>query len=846
MLEMITIEIEKLEKIELIIEKQKKLRIIGYLLIPIIVGFFIIKKSNENIYILIERIEKLTYIIIPKIEFSTQETENELKKIIDDNIYLIYPVRADLLNKLKNDRDILFNLRKRQGIFNESFIEFLDLSIDKTTYSINFVENFNKKLVIKTKKDYEFLFKKSTVELNDEQKTAIITDDKHNLIVAAAGSGKTEVLIIRIAYLVCREPKKILENRILVLAFQKKAAEEIEKRLTERFGINIKVKTFHSFGLEILKKVHLTRNIFNSTYNNRIKDLYERAEKDLSFQNKLIDYIKNFGDEEQLKQKSDFEKKEQWYCYMHNLRYTTLNGTQVKSEEEKAIMNFLLSHKINRKNIKILYEHPAKWMKYTDEKGDIIIPKPDFFLPDYDIYIEHWALNEKGRVPEWFKGNNPTKTYKRGMKAKIERFKQQKKYSLVETTSGEFKQKDFFENFKKKLIEEITNKNPEKKIYLSVMDYSELVKIVWKTCKESMNRNFLNVETFINKAKTNGLTPQNIQERLEKETWSPKQKAFAEIALVIYREYEKELHNANEIDFNDMINLALIELKNNKSLFENVFDHILIDEYQDISKQRCQLIKELMRKNNNCKLFCVGDDWQSIMGFTGSNLEFFVKFQNYFDHPARTDLTINYRSIKSIVDAGTESIKYNGDAQLKKITKAKRNEEKKITVYSSLNENIWMYYNQIAVHCINIVKEYLEKGYEPRDIMILYRIVKPPLINQIHEQIKKNNIPIKVNSRSPNSISLMTIHKSKGLQAKVVILLTADKGLYGFPCEIEDLLIFEPAMDTKYNNKEEEERRLFYVALTRSKEDIIIYTQKNAESMFLREIQKYTEIIDLD
>jgi DNA helicase-4 len=466
---------------------------------------------------------------------------------------------------------------------------------------------------MKIKKEYEFLFIKSTVELNDEQKTAIITDDKHNLIVAAAGSGKTEVLIIRIAYLVCREQKKMLENRILVLAFQKKAAEEIEKRLTERFGINIKVKTFHSFGLEILKKAHLTRNIFNSTYNNRIKDLYERAEKDPSFQNKLIDYIKNFGDEEQLKQKSDFEKKEQWYCYMRNLRYTTLNGTQVKSEEEKAIMDFLLSHKINGKNIKILYEHPAKWMKYTDEKRDIIIPKPDFFLPEYDIYIEHWALDKKGRVPEWFKGNNPTKTYKRGMKAKIERFKQQKKYSLVETTSGEFKQKDFFENFEKKLIEEITNKNPETKNYLSVMDYSELVKIVWKTCRESMNRNFLNVETFINKAKTNGLTPQNIQERLEKETWSPKQKAFAEIALVIYHEYEKELHNANEIDFNDMINLALIELKNNKSLFENVFDHILIDEYQDISKQRCQLIKELMRKNNNCKLFCVGDDWQSIM-----------------------------------------------------------------------------------------------------------------------------------------------------------------------------------------------------------------------------------------
>jgi hypothetical protein len=138
MLEMITIEIEKLEEMELKIEKQKKLRIIGYLLVPIIVGFFVIKKSNENIYILIERIEKLTYEIIPKIEFSTQETENELKKIIDDDIYLIYPVRADLLDKLKNNRDILFNLRKKQGIFKESFNEFLDLSFNKTTYSIGY------------------------------------------------------------------------------------------------------------------------------------------------------------------------------------------------------------------------------------------------------------------------------------------------------------------------------------------------------------------------------------------------------------------------------------------------------------------------------------------------------------------------------------------------------------------------------------------------------------------------------------------------------------------------------------------------------------------------------------
>jgi len=90
----------------------------------------------------------------------------------------------------------------------------------------------------------------------------------------------------------------------------------------------------------------------------------------------------------------------------------------------------------------------------------------------------------------------------------------------------------------------------------------------------------------------------------------------------------------------------------------------------------------------------------------------------------------------------------------------------------------------------------------------------------------------------------MTVHKSKGLQAKVVFLLCVDRGLYGFPSEIEDPFIFGPAMYGKLNNKEEEERRLFYVAITRSKEDVIIYTQKDNESIFLNEIQKYTEVIE--
>ena len=163
-----------------------------------------------------------------------------------------------------------------------------------------------------------------------------------------------------------------------------------------------------------------------------------------------------FGDEEAIKQQSDFKTKNEWLLYMQNLTYTTLDGKKVKSEGERTIFNFLFTHKINEKYINLRYEHPAEWMNYTNEKGEIKTPKPDFFLPEYNIYIEHWAIDERGNVPEWF-----DQDYRKGMNAKIDRFKKQKKYSLIETTYGEFKNNNFIDNFENKLIKEIRRKYPD-------------------------------------------------------------------------------------------------------------------------------------------------------------------------------------------------------------------------------------------------------------------------------------------------------------------------------------------------------------------------------------------------
>jgi DNA helicase-4 len=297
-----------------------------------------------------------------------------------------------------------------------------------------------------------------------------------------------------------------------------------------------------------------------------------------------------------------------------------------------------------------------------------------------------------------------------------------------------------------------------------------------------------------------------------------------------------------------MINLAVQELNNQKNLFKNTFDHILIDEYQDISTQRYNLIKAFMAKNENCKLFCVGDDWQSIMGFTGSNLDFFVNFENYFDHPARTDLTINYRSCKSIVDLGADIIKQNGNAQIHKETIANNSSKRQIKVYSStLDPRDWMQsYEQTMAHCVDRIAEYLSIGYNPEDILILARIIKPKVIKgNLSEFGKMKKISISTELNNPHHIHFMSVHKSKGLQARVVFVLDVVKGLYGFPCEKENPDIYEPAILGPKRKREEEERRVFYVAVSRAKEDLIMYTKKDEMSDFLKEIKEHLVVEEI-
>jgi len=787
-----------------------------------------------------------------------QKLEFDWNKFNEDDLYLEYSIKEGFLAEAKKGEEI--SKIPWYLFFDRVLREEIKQNLNKLRGYPKIINSYNKRFVKQKISEYSPLFSKSPYPLDRNQKKAVIKDDKHNLVVAGAGSGKTETLITRIAYLIKRKSKPIKTSRILALAFQNKAAKEMSERLKERYGLNVEVRTFHSLGNKVLEELAETSGKnppklkFGgengaSGYHNFIDQLFRKKESTPEFKKKLIKYLKYFGDEEKVKKEKDFERKEEYSEYMKNLRYTALDGTKVKSEAEREIMNFFITHNLNGKKIKALYEAKAEWMEYLDPLSEKLrIPCPDFFFPDFDIYLEHWAIDNNGRVPAWFEKDNYLET----MELKKNKFLEQEKYSLVETKSSDYLKGNFNNLIKGRLLNVLKDKFPDKEFLFEELGYKELIERVWNGCSESVKLLSSKIADFIIVAKTYNLRPEGLRRNLGNGCWSKRQLSFGEIALEIFKDYEGELHGSNQIDFPDMINLAVNGLRGIKALYENKFDHILVDEYQDISTQRYNLIKSLMEKNDGCHLFCVGDDWQSIMGFTGSNLNFFVKFRDYFNHPERTDLEVNYRSIKSIVDTGAEIIKNNGDSQLKKRAIAHDEEVRKIKVYSSKFgnsnwEEIKRYYEQVSEHCMKKILEYRERGYPWGEIMILRRINPPGgrMTNILNSEAQKLKIPLSEDTQNPNTVSLITVHKSKGLQAKVVFILNVDKGLYGFPNELQSPDILEPATEGKNEDKEEEERRLFYVAVTRAKEDVIIYHQGCSKSKFLDEIKTHVKIEEI-
>ena len=317
-----------------------------------------------------------------------------------------------------------------------------------------------------------------------------------------------------------------------------------------------------------------------------------------------------------------------------------------------------------------------------------------------------------------------------------------------------------------------------------------------------------NIISMIKMIKCNNLSIYKIK-RIRNSCISNEDKIFYYFVLSIYKIYQEELFSERKIDFDDMIIYARDLVK--KRGFRRNYKYILIDEYQDISKIRFELILEIL-KNTNAKLMCVGDDYQAIYGFSGSNLNIFLDFFKYFPNGKRIDIKNTYRNSYELIHTSLKFIKRN-PYQLKKSIHAK---------FLFKYPIVLVYYDDFKKSYNDLFNYlYLE---DEKKVLVLSRY------NKDLEEVKKID-------HTGIETRYLTVHMAKGLEEESVVLIKFSNDYLGFPSKIENNRLLSLINDSDEDIPYAEERRLFYVALTRCKKRIYILVPRDNPSIFLKEIR---------
>jgi superfamily I DNA/RNA helicase len=661
--------------------------------------------------------------------------------------------------------------------------------------------------------------------LNDKQREAVVSEDKRLLVLAGAGSGKTKTLLQKLIYLI--EEKGVSPSSILAITFTKNATNEMidrliisadqtgeyekllfDKRLSkadkdkERFLQQKKykwidgltVRTFHSFCYSILRNYgvnefdnkfriigdekkdeedELSKHVAPETVFEVVHKLLIEQCEDTEFLLQLKRYILDY-----IIDKIHLKKTDGNYLPKDGKYFTTLDGTKVRSKSEQFIADWFYRH-----SIKYEYEPLLNVKDFAFH--------PDFYIPEANLYIEHVSdksFSTKDKEEQFQKGN----------------------LLLVKTFEAMTKDSALFNHTLDKVVK---NRLPA--------NYHATVAL---TYKEEFNGYHEDVKDFVAQIMriTDMIKVENIDFDLVLENARKDQhervRNFYELAIPIVKKYVRYCTDKSYLDFNDLISRSTSLFQNYEDIankYKNKYQYILVDEFQDVNNLQVDLIKLLL--TDQTQLFCVGDDWQSIYGFRGSNVSYIVDFENHFPNSKVIKLNLNYRSTQNIVGASNEVIKHNKFKVEKEIQASKKSEHK-IVVYSGSNQD------ENIQFCFDKVKELLEDGLTNDDILFLYRRSK--MYSPYFFRFK--NEGMRVQSK--------TIHAAKGLEAKVVFIIGLTEGNGGFPDIWLEDRIFQVIKKANHDLLMEEERRLFYVAITRAKDKLFLITEKGNESSFLKEI----------
>ena len=651
--------------------------------------------------------------------------------------------------------------------------------------------------------------------LDKQQRRSIVSEEDNCLVVSSAGSGKTSSIVGKVKYLT--EIKGIVPERILLISYTNKAAAE----LTERMATNgLKGYTFHKLAIDIIGKTTGTKPSICDNTDSLFVDIYHKLLDKSSFKKSIveyfIDYQTNEADWEQRKNERREQLSEQKSVQLKAM-FPDMDGRAiyVRSEQEQKIC-FVLSSL----GVKFRYEEPYEH-QLADEMHSQY--RPDFSIyfkqggVTKRIYLEHFGVDEHGLVPAWFakdKGityEEANQKYNDGItwkKTAHEKFGTQ----LLVTSSADFHYSDIRDKLRKLLDDAgvpIQEKTDE-----------ELYDLVLPKGSKQEKAFIRLVVTFVTLVKSSCKSVKDVLKQAKNADDERSVFIIKNIFQPVYERYINALSDSNQIDFTDAI-LQATEICRTSHPVE--YDYIIVDEFQDISVDRYNFLKVLREGNPPAKLYCVGDDWQSIYRFSGSDMALFNQFPEYFGATEINKIETTYRFGEPLVSLSSNFIQRN-KAQI----------QKNIHSFSSEMRTELEFYAYDRRDYCNTIGQLVASIPSDKSIFLLGRYsFDDYYLSFMYQSIKESNRFYYV--IGGRKIEFLTVHKSKGLEADYVILLQCNKDTYGFPSQVSDDPVLNYVLTKSDQFPYGEERRLFYVAITRAKIKTLVLYDKRFPSVFVDE-----------
>ncbi|KQY51559.1 UvrD-helicase domain-containing protein [Nocardioides sp. Root140] len=681
-------------------------------------------------------------------------------------------------------------------------LEYVKHGADKTIAAAN-----AKFLVNELGRRQSFFGTIETQPLTREQSAAVVTFDNRVQVVAAAGSGKTSVMVARAAYAIMRGI--VPAERILLLAFNKDAATELQERVDTRLstagidGSGLKAATFHSFGLRVIGEATGRKKRLAS---------WLSGNQDVAMVSRIVDELRDSSQEFRFKwdiyrllfarmadepaggepDSYDFKSKE--------TGFRTFNGETVKSQGERMVADFLFLN-----GVKYEYERPYSYDVADAQHSQY---RPDFYYPKVDVWHEHWALDHQGRPPKEFKG------YAEGMAWK-KSLHHRHGTDLIETTWAKIIDQSGFQplaaELKAKGLE--LDWNPDRSIPgAKPVKHEDLARLI---------------RSFMAHVKSNSLTRNDLDTRLMTSTGIQKYRAgiFLDLYWQIHDEWQARLAADDSIDFEDMLVEAAKHLEAGK--VDMGYDLVLVDEFQDASQARARLARALVDKPHRY-LLAVGDDWQSINRFAGADLSVMTSFNKWFGDGPTLKLQTTFRSPQSICDTASNFVAKNPRQLTKKVSSSHSDYGPKMSLVRLGKPE------EVEAALTNVLSNLAQQvrcgevrpgpsGKVQVDVLGRYRFDRDLMPRMLPDELK---------------VTFRTVHSSKGLEADYVVLPNVSSGTYGFPSEVVDDPVLSLAMTEADPYPHSEERRLFYVALTRARRHVTLIGVRGRESAFITELLK--------